>query len=430
MTGVEAARPAAPGQGRVRVVRTGQSAPRPRGHGAFGIPLVNLIVVEVGLALALVLLAVAPRWWPVAALALTGGVVIAGVRRHGRWAPQWIVIGISFALRSRLRQTQLGPVGDDERLGREPDSAVTGPEDARVTVLRLFVDDLVVAAATTHGQQSVGMAWQRGTWTAVLLVEPRPALLAPVGTHAPLPLRALADCLADRGVVLDAIKVVSHCHPGTSRLAADAPAVAAYQEVLGPLPVVSRRATWITVQLDPQRCPAAVRQRGGGVAGAHRALLGAVSRVQGVLEVDGIGTRALGTDELLRAAVSCAELGPALGNGIDVQVREDWDGVSSGGVHHASYGISGWPAGAAELQGLTRVRALSTTLTLAMSPSGEDGRHGLAGILRVTARSAAQARAAGERARTAGEGAGLRLEALNGQQAAALTATLPVGGTA
>src|SRR5207237_9292523 len=94
------------------------------------------------------------------------------------------------------------------------DVSVTGPEDVRVNLLRLVVPDLVVAHGIDHERQQVGLAWHDGTWTAVLLVEPAPALITQADGAPSLPLSALAPCLEDRGVVLDPIQMIWHTYPG------------------------------------------------------------------------------------------------------------------------------------------------------------------------------------------------------------------------
>jgi type VII secretion protein EccE len=142
--------------------------------------------------------------------------------------------------------------------------AVTGPDDVRVNLLRLAVPDLVVADGLDHERQRVGSAWNDGTWTAVLLVEPAPALITQAGGAPGLPLSSLALCLKDRGVVLDSIQMIWHCYPGSAALPSDSPALSSYMEVLGPLPAAARRTTWVAIRLDP----AVVQHRCGSAAAA------------------------------------------------------------------------------------------------------------------------------------------------------------------
>jgi type VII secretion protein EccE len=318
-----------------------------------------------------------------------------------------------------------------EAIAAEEDT-VTGPDDARVNLLRLAVPDLVVAHGVDHERQQVGIAWNDGTWTAVLLVEPAPALITEAGGAPSLPLSALAPCLEDRGVVLDSIQIIWHCYPGSAALPSDSPALSSYMEVLGPLPAAARRTTWVAIRLDPRRCPAAVRERGGGVVGAHRALIGALSRVRNALESQGVPTRPLDPDELLRAGISAAELTAVAGSSARVSMQERWTGVTAAGIGHASYAITNWPKGRItnSLNALTSVRALSTTVAMSISPASDEGQVGLRGVVRLSARSPRELDAADQRLQTISERLGVTLTPLRGLQIAAFAATLPIGGTA
>lgn len=393
------------------------------------LPLPNVVLLELGLAVVLVLLALDRGLWPVAVGVAVLGAGLALGRRRGRWITQWALVVLRYRTRSHTRTYTPASAADGAaELARRSTTGLVGAEDARVGLLRLLVPDLAVASRTDHEQRPIGLAWHAGTWTAAVLLDPVPEMVSPVSARTEVPLSGLAGCLQDRGVVLDGIQVLWHCYPGSSTLPAGAPALAAYHEVLGPLPAVARRSTWVMVRLDPRRCPEAVRERGGGVTGAHRALLGAVSRVRGVLDVAGLNSRVLDTDELLRAATSCAELGAAAAGDDEVGLQETWRGVTVGGVGHTSSALTGWTDGGLDV--LTSVRALSSTVALALSPGGEDGSVGLRGVVRLSARTPGELRAAKELlARRAGD-AGIGLTPLDGQQAEAVGATLPVGGTA
>ncbi|MGH3987932.1 MAG: type VII secretion protein EccE, partial [Pseudonocardiaceae bacterium] len=163
--------------------------------------------------------------------------------------------------------------------------------------------------------------------------------------------------------------------------------------------------------------------------GAHRALIGALSRVRSALESQGVSTRPLDADQLLRAGISAAELSAVAGTVEQVALSEGWTAVTAAGVGHASYAISGWQVGgvAPNLTALTGVRALSTTVALSMSP-GEDGAEvGLRGLVRVSARNRTELEAADGRLQAVSEHLGVALTALHGLQTAGLAATLPLG---
>jgi type VII secretion protein EccE len=254
-------------------------------------------------------------------------------------------------------------------------------------------------------------------------------MITPIGNAAGLPLSALASCLEHRGVVLDAIQVIWHCYPGSAALPSSSPALRSYLEVLGTLPVAARRTTWVAVRLDPRRCPTAVAERGGGVTGCHRALIGALSRVRSDLQDKGVSTRPLDADQLLRAGISAAELSAVAGTGQPVTLNEGWTAVTAAGVGHASYAITGWGTRGPmhNLNALTGVRALSTTLTLSLSPGTDGGEVGLRGLVRVSARNPTELEAADGRLQTVSQRLGLALRPLRGLQVAGLAATLPLG---
>src|SRR5918997_1319845 len=267
------------------------------------LPMINVVVLEIGLALALALVA--------APLALG--------RWRGRWLVLWAQLTADYLLRSRRRtltSAELVTAGHPPTSSPPTSSPPTlGTDDSRVALLRLVLPELIVAHTTDHQREPLGLAGHRGTWTAVLQVDAAPLMIAAVGGTPSLPLGALAPCLEDRGVVLDAIQVIWHCYPGSAALPSSSPALRSYLEVLGPLPATARRTTWVAVRLDPRRCLAAVAERGGGVMGSHRALIGALSRVRSALESQGISTRPLDADRLLRAGISAAELSAVAGTG-------------------------------------------------------------------------------------------------------------------
>jgi type VII secretion protein EccE len=391
----------------------------------------NIVVLETGLAIGLVLLAINSSLKYVSVGVLGFALIVAFLRWRGRWFTQWIGLTARYTFRSHDRVANPVPPSSLEAIAAEAD-AVTGPDDARVNLLRLAVPDLVVAHGVDHERQQVGIAWNDGTWTAVLLVEPAPALITHAGGAPSLPLSALAPCLEDRGVVLDSIQMIWHCYPGSAALPSDSPALSSYMEVLGPLPAAARRTTWVAIRLDPRRCPAAVRERGGGVVGAHRALIGALSRVRNALESQGVPTRPLNPDELLRAGISAAELTAVAGSDSRVTMQERWTGVTAAGIGHASYAITDWPKGtiASSLNALTSVRALSATVAMSISPAPDKGQVGLRGVVRLSARNPRELDAADQRLMTISERLGVALTPLRGLQIAALAATLPIGGTA
>jgi type VII secretion protein EccE len=150
------------------------------------------------------------------------------------------------------------------------------------------------------------------------------------------------------------------------------------------------------------------------------------------LESQGVQTRPLDPDELLRAGISAAELTAVAGSGSKVSLQERWTGVTAAGIGHASYAISGWPKGqiTSSLNALTSVRALSATVAMAISPSADEGQIGLRGVVRLSARNPRELDTADQRLRAISDRLGVTLTPLRGLQIAAFAATLPIGGTA
>lgn len=388
------------------------------------LPVTNLVVLEIGLALGLVLLTIHPGLWWAAVLVALSAVPLAVGRWHGRWLVRWIQLSGRYLVRSH---------------GRSLPSVASSPAagDPRAQVLNLLIPDLTIVSGADRRHEPVGFAWHRGAWTAVLQVDAADSMIAPINSTAGitgLPLGSLASCLVDRGVVLDAIQVVWHCYPGNAALPPSSPALRSYLEVLGPLPAAARRTTWIAVRLDPRRCPAAVAERGGGVTGCHRTLIAALSRVRARLQARGVTARPLDAEQLLRAGICAAELSDVAATASDgrpVTLSEGWATVTAAGVGHASYAISGWgtTGPVPNLTALTGVHALSTTVALWISPGQGTGEVGLRGLVRVSARNPAELEAADGRLRSVSQQIRVALRPLGGLQGAGLAATLPLGAS-
>jgi type VII secretion protein EccE len=387
--------------------------------------MINVVALEIGLALGLALFAVdTALWWAALAVLLITAPLALG-RWRGRWLVLWAQLTARYLLRPH-RRTVTSP--NLVAAGHSPTSPepTLGADDSRVALLRLVLPELIVAHTTDHQREPLGIAGHHGTWTAVLQVDAAPLMIAPVGGTPSLPLGALVPCLEDRGVVLDAIQVIWHCYPGSAALPSSSPALRSYLEVLGPLPATARRTTWVAVRLDPRRCLAAVAERGGGVVGSHRALIGALSRVRSALESRDISTRPLDADRLLRAGISAAELSAVAGTGQQVALNEGWAAVTAAGVGHASYAITDWGT-TPNLNALTGVRALSTTVALSLSAGADGAEVGLRGIIRVSARNPTELEAADGRLQAVSGRLGVALTPLCGLQVAGLAATLPLG---
>ncbi|HSK59338.1 MAG TPA: type VII secretion protein EccE [Actinomycetospora sp.] len=205
------------------------------------------------------------------------------------------------------------------------------------------------------------------------------------------------------------------------------------------MPPVSRREAWLVVRLDPARCPGAVAERGGGVVGAHRAVVGALARISRVLADHDTAVRPLGADEVLDAAVEAADADRDPGD----RLKEHWRAVVVGEVGHAAFGVTRWPTDAApaRLTDLTATAARTCTLALTLEPtSAADAAAdatadatadttpvGLRGAVRLSADTPDALEVAGRELVARGHALGVSLDPLDGQHAAALAATLPLG---
>ncbi|MFC5065715.1 type VII secretion protein EccE [Actinomycetospora atypica] len=381
------------------------------------LPVGGTVLVGVGLALALGLLALDPGLLPLAGVLASAALVAGLVRVRGELVGTWAAL----ALRHRLRRRELAPAPPDEGLGLPALDAGLGP--------------LTVVDGRDHdGRPLALLGDEHGAWSAVLApdVEELPLLLDPpdaggrgadwVGAGVGgFPLPALADTLHDRGVVLDAVTVVRHVRPGAD----DGPARDAHREVLGPLADAAHRSSWLVVRLDPDRCPGAVAERGGGVLGARRALVGALARIGRVLADAGVPVRPLERDGLREAV--------ALAAGVDLDrtpggTQERWDAVVVGEVGHATWVATALGPDAAPLD-LDALVAGDAVGTVALALVADDGPDEVGADLhvRVTARTPEAITEAGRRLVAGARGRGLRLEPLHGRHGAGLRATLPLG---
>src|SRR5262249_47492122 len=140
-------RPGAPGP--PGPPRAGVSARRrTRGASLGALPVANLVVLEVGFAIGLVLLAVnlTLKWVAIGVAALA--LLVAFLRWNGRWFTQWIGLTTRYTMRSHTRVSRQSDPVSMESLAEAEGSTVTGPDDPRVGRLRGVRPDPVVAHGT------------------------------------------------------------------------------------------------------------------------------------------------------------------------------------------------------------------------------------------------------------------------------------------
>jgi hypothetical protein len=148
---------APPRQESTRQIRSRLRAP---GARLGPLPVANLVVLEIGLALGLALLAMHPGLWWAGLLVALITVPLAVGRWQGRWMVGWIQLGGSYLMRSHG--------------GSLPSQALSpAAGDPRAWLLDLLIPHLTIVSGANRRHEPVGFAWHRGAWTAVLQLDAR-----------------------------------------------------------------------------------------------------------------------------------------------------------------------------------------------------------------------------------------------------------------
>lgn len=383
---------------------------RSRGQ-IFGLGVTQLVVCELALAACLaaidkaLLLIVAP-------MALASVALVLG-RRNGRWLVDNWRMRRDFKVRAEPpRPEQIG--------------------DPRLAVLRELQPALGLTEATDRTGAQVGIFGDGRCWSALLAVEAAESGRGAVGGSTPLPLHVVADALRTRDVHMAAVQILTHTIPApAAELSEDSPCVRSYRS-LSPHVIPARRFTWVVLRLDPLRCPEAVVARGGGAVGAHRALLGTMSRLVTALDVAGVPARPVAADEALNVLTLTAGISPGRYSELPRRTREFWDSWAADDTVQACFWVRRWPrpAHAQDVGLLARlgdVRGAFTTVSLTMTGQEERGVHFRA-VVRVAGTSREEL--AHIVTELHGAAADARLTRLDGEQLPAVLETLPLGGNA
>ncbi|MFT4124921.1 MAG: type VII secretion protein EccE [Gordonia sp. (in: high G+C Gram-positive bacteria)] len=358
--------------------------------------VITLLVIEVLLALALAVWALAGMWAGPAAC----GVAVALSMATIAWS------GPSPATRALRR---IGYAGS--RLRRTPPDPAPPPFD---------IPALHRPAPTgTEPEPVVGVRWVDGTLITVLRVRPGRlgvSRLAPgtLGFDEPrgmlVPLTVLADCIDPFDIPLTAIDVVSH----GVRAWGSGPAATAYRRTLGPLPASAHRTVLVILRLNPNDCPDAVARRGGGAEGALRAAAITTRRVHHRLVEAGLGVTILTAAEIATATGALID-----GHRLDA-VSERWDHLIAGPLRLRSAAVA--PGALPELlTAVWSVPSVATTLSIRLAHNDD-------GLLRVGALVRFDDLADESGRHVADLPAGL--VPLPGRQFEALTTALPVAAAA
>jgi type VII secretion protein EccE len=380
----------------------GADGPAPAGNrrGArstlFGLQAGQVVVAQVGVALALAGVAGGPLWIavtaPVALLLLVG----AFGRFRRRWLYQWIGQGARYF--GKRRSLPAGSTG----------SALLGLLRPAAAVTSIEVDSAQVGVV----EDTYGL-------TAILEVGSTSGLLA----EAQSPVPALGTLLPAR----------SPDQPNV-RLQLLLPGIAAPTASAGsPIVATSYRQLTEGRILAQQRVLLAVHvRRSGGFADddLRRSLTSAVRRVRRRLDRAQLPCRALAGDSVLQAI---ADIAHHDGTG---QLREGWSALETGGMRQVCFQLTRWPDPRGELSRVLLPRLLtlpggSTTAALSVERSDHSTDTVNAElVIRIAAPSAEGLTASVNALRTLLGAAGAAGRPLDGAQLDALAATLPLGGGA
>lgn len=340
------------------------------------LPLIDLLVLQLLVAAGTVAAPILhfPGWQG----AIAGLVValILVVRFRGTTLPRLVALRTGFWLQRRKRARKTAPA--------EP-------------------FDVPMADGTL-----IGFRWDGNTLMSLLQIEENPqamTIMEPGTTVSgeTVPVQALIDCLQQFDITLDSIDVISQ----GARSQGHSQVAAVYDAVLGPLPAIAQRNVWIVIRLDPSRCAAAVRRRGGGRDGIMRAATTATRRVSNRLTEGGLRTKVLTASEIGQATNQ-------LTDGVDLTtVEETWRTCREGRFRLRSFAIKPRMLTTAGLGLLWTIPSYSTTMSLSLRRDHPRGPIQVRGLARFDTHGRARI--------------GLRgLTHLRGHQYSALAASLPV----
>ncbi|WP_431965539.1 type VII secretion protein EccE [Actinacidiphila sp. bgisy160] len=419
------------GRGDSPAARAGAAAPvMTRRPGSIGpVRVQQLVLIELALALLLGGWLIHKVAGPVVAAVIALPLVLFGlVRRRGRPMPEWMAA--ARALKARQRRNAVGvPQGTDPGF---------------VPVVECDPALRTYGYTDEREQREIGMVGDGTFLTAVVQVQAVDEPLRPARGVRSLPLDLLNGLLTVDDIRLASVQVVQHTQPAPApHLPPQAVAARSYAPLQAQSQTPGLRLTWIAIKLDPELCPEAVRARGGGMAGARRALLRAADHLVSRLVGTGLEARVLTEPEIIAAVATSSCVNPLATTGgaaLDGsrQARRTSESARAWRCDdrwHTTYWVSRWPqlgSGATALPDLvgllTSSPALASTFSLVLAPGGSRAAL-LSGYVRLTGRSEnelVEARRQLERRATASR---LGLVRLDREQVPGILATLPLGGT-
>jgi type VII secretion protein EccE len=406
---------------------------RPWGLGVQA-PLWSLLCVQVAAALLLAGYAADSGPLLVAAGVPAAGLVLVAVAwRSGHPLPVWA--GAALALRRRRRRA-VGPLP----AGADPLFSLASECQEG---LRSYA-----FAGSGRARRDVGMVSDGHTLTAVLRVEAAPSAHSPLRLgpkERAMPLRLLYEALETDGIRLESVKSVQYTQPApTPLLPVQAAASVNYARLAGWDGPPALRLSWVALRLDPELCPAAVAERGGGLEGAQRCLTRAADQLVSRLSGEGFAATVLSEAEVLAAIAAGVSSDPAattlIGQGDGPRPRRTAETSRVWRCDdrwHTTFRVTRWPgldgggAGTATLAGLaaalTSTPAFATTFAVSLRRRGR-ASVALSGHIRVTGRGDGELRVASRAVLRAAQSARVGLSRMDHRQLPGVLATLPLGG--
>lgn len=290
--------PPADAPGGAPAARAGAAAPvMTRRPGSIGpVRVQQLVLIELALALLLGGWLIHEVVGPVVAAVIAVPLVLFGLlRRRGRPMPEWM--SAARALKARQRRNAVGvPQGTDPgfvpAVECDPALRTYGYTDERE-------------------QREIGMVGDGTFLTAVVQVQAVDEPLRPARGVRSLPLDLLNGLLTVDDIRLASVQVVQHTQPAPApHLPPQAVAARSYAPLQAQSRTPGLRLTWIAIKLDPELCPEAVQARGGGMAGARRALLRAADHLVSRLVGTGLEARVLSEPEIVAAVATSSCVNP------------------------------------------------------------------------------------------------------------------------
>ncbi|RKS72666.1 type VII secretion protein EccE [Motilibacter peucedani] len=327
------------------------------------------------------------------------------------------------------------------RFRRRSASRTGEVRDQRLAGLAGLLPEVEVQEALDRSGARIAVLFDGRAWSTVIAVEPTGVVVGAEAADAGVPVELLRGVLDDPEQRVAAVQLVTVAVPSpAARLpVSEDPAAFSYASLLADADatgLVSHRGTWVALRLEPQRCPEAVERRGGGAEGARRTLLGATAQLVARLDAAGVATSALDAPAVVAALLEAAA---AEGTSRETPGQdavptppesgeERWDHWESGGVAHVSWAVRqfGRPgdASAQRLADVQATRASVVAHSVTFLPT-ETSEVLVRAFVRVAAPLPVLTDALAQVAATAGQ-AGIRLRRLDGAQAPAVLATLPL----